>query len=392
MFGRRKKLFNLFGFDVKIDISWLIIAFLITWSLATGVFPYYYEGLTTGAYWIMGLLGAIGLFASIIVHEFCHSFVAKRFGLPMKGITLFVFGGVAEMDEEPPSAKAEFMMAIAGPIASIVIGGVILLLLNLIGAGLLTQPVYGVLQYLGSINLLLAAFNLLPAFPLDGGRVLRSGLWAWKKDLRKATRIASYSGNVFGFILIGLGVFSIFAGAFIGGMWWILLGIFLWQAAQVSYQRLVMRRALEGEPVMRFMNDHPVTINENTTIDQFVHDYVYRYHYKMFPVTQSDESLKCITTRDVKNVERDQWGSHTVGEIAHPCTTENTLTSNTDAVEALARMHKSGVSRMIITDENGHLQGIITLKDLIAFLSAKLDLEGEDSNTDVKSRIEEMKK
>ncbi|MBD3319843.1 MAG: CBS domain-containing protein, partial [Chitinivibrionales bacterium] len=385
------KLFSLSGFDVRIDISWLLIAFLITWSLATGLFPHYYADLTRGTYWLMGIAGAIGLFASIILHEFCHSFAARKFGMPMKGITLFIFGGVAEMDEEPPSAKAEFVMAIAGPLASIVFGGTILLLLYLQGAE--TIPVFprGVLQYLGSINLIVAGFNLLPAFPLDGGRVLRAALWTWKKDIRTATRIASYTGNVFGIILIVLGIFSLFSGALISGMWWIVLGLFVRQAAHMSYHRLVMRRALEGEPVGRFMNDHPVTVDKNTPVDRFVYDYVYRHHHKMFPVVDHGEGVQCVATADIKRIDQKDWHNHAVGEIARSCSEKNTLTPDIDAVEALARMHKTGNSRMIVTGGNGTLKGIITIKDLMGFLSAKLDLEGDGSGNDIQQTVEQMK-
>ena len=190
MFGKRITLFRLLGFEVKIDASWLIIAVLITWSLARAVFPAYFEGLSGATYILMGIVGALGLFSSIVVHEFSHSLVARRFGLSMKGITLFIFGGVAEMEEEPPTAKAEFFMAIAGPAASVVLGGVLLGITVLGTRYGWPNPVIGVLSYLWTINLVLAAFNLLPAFPLDGGRVLRSALWGFTGRLAWATRIA----------------------------------------------------------------------------------------------------------------------------------------------------------------------------------------------------------
>ena len=200
---RKIELFSLSGFKVSLDPSWFILAVLITWSLATSYFPFSYENLSKQTYWLMGVAGALGLFVSIVLHEFAHSWVARRNGLPMKGITLFIFGGVAEMTEEPPSPEVEFRVAVAGPIASIVIS-VACFAMTLAGRQVpLPVPVTGVLAYLALINLVLVAFNAVPAFPLDGGRVLRSVLWRWKEDLRWATRITSRIGGGFGLLLIG---------------------------------------------------------------------------------------------------------------------------------------------------------------------------------------------
>ena len=251
MFGKRITLFKLFGFSVHVDLSWLVIAALITWSLAQGLFPSEYEGLPAAAYWIMGAAGAVGLFFSIVFHELFHSLAARRFGIPMTGITLFIFGGVAEMDDEPPNPKAEFFMAIAGPLSSIVLG--VMFYALFIIAELQEWPLIaaGVLGYLGVINWILAAFNLLPAFPLDGGRVLRSALWQWKNNLRWATRISSQIGSGFGIGIIILGLVSLARGNVVGGIWWFLIGMFLRNASQSSYQQVVVRKALQGEKVLR---------------------------------------------------------------------------------------------------------------------------------------------
>jgi len=174
MFGKGISLFKLFGFHVKMDFSWLILALLIVWSLAKGLFPHFYGGFSAATYWIMGIAGAIGLLFSIVFHELWHSLIARKFGLPMKGITLFIFGGVAEMSDQPPSPKAEFFMAIAGPLSSIFLG-LGLFLVSFLGSGLgMSKALKGVIEYLAWINLILAGFNLIPAFPLDGGRVLKS--------------------------------------------------------------------------------------------------------------------------------------------------------------------------------------------------------------------------
>lgn len=376
MFGSRITIFKLFGFAVRIDASWLIIAALITWTLAAGLFPAEYPGLPPGTYWAMGVLGAIGLFVSIVVHELSHSLVARRYGLEMKGITLFVFGGVAEMPEEPPDAKTEFLMAVAGPVASVAIGFVCYALHSVV-AGDWPLAAVGVLAYLYWINWILAAFNMVPAFPLDGGRVLRSILWwRWKGDLPRATRIAAAIGSGFGVALMALGVLELlFAGNFIGATWWFVIGMFLKGASQSSYRQLTYREALKGEHVDHFMKT-PVTVPPGISIEDLVDEYVYRYHYKMFPVVaDSQEVLGCISTEDVKAFPRDEWNRRTVREAAHPCDSKNTIPKDEDALRALASMSNSGSSRLMVLDGN-RLVGVLALKDLMEFLSMKLDLEG----------------
>jgi Zn-dependent protease/CBS domain-containing protein len=377
MFGRRIKLFKLFGFEVKIDLSWLILAFLVTWSLASALFPYYYKGLSPSTYWWMGIAGALGLFFSIVFHELFHSLVARRFGMAMKGITLFVFGGVAEMEEEPPSARAEFYMSLIGPISSIFLGfvfwGVYVLGTN---SGWST-PVTGVFSYLRWINWLLAGFNLLPAFPLDGGRVLRSALWRWKKNLSWSTRISTQIGKGFGLLLILLGVLNIFRGAFIGGMWWVLIGFFMRNASQMSYQRTLVRQMLEGESVRSFMKPDPVTVTSSIPLSDLVENYVYKHHFKMYPVVDDGRLKGCISTHEIKGVPREEWNRQKVSDVAIPCSGENSIAPEADATIALSLMHKNGNSRLMVVDKD-RLVGVIALKDLLRFLSLKLDLEGEE--------------
>jgi Zn-dependent protease/CBS domain-containing protein len=378
MFGRSFKLFTLFGFDVKIDWSWIVIAVLITWSLAQGYFPHYHEGLSSSTYWWMGVFGALGLFASIVFHEFSHSLVARRYGLPMKGITLFIFGGVAEMQEEPANAKTEFLMAFAGPASSIVIGGVFYGIYRAAEAGGWPVPVTGIFGYLALINWVLAAFNLLPAFPLDGGRVLRSALWKWKGDLRSATRQAAWVGSGFGFGFIGLGVLSFLSGSLIGGIWWFMIGIFLRYAAQSSYQQVLTRRALEGDFVRDFMQKEPVTVPPDTSIRDLVENYVYKFHFKMFPVSEDGRLTGCISTRELKDIPRERWDRLTVGEASGRCSPDNTVSPGTNALQALNRMSRTGKSRLMVV-EGDRLVGVLALKDILNYLSTKLDLEGKKS-------------
>ncbi len=377
MFGKSVKLFTLLGFEVKVDFSWIIIAVLVTWSLAKGLFPFYYEDLSNTTYWYMGIAGAVGLFLSIVVHEFSHSVVARRFGIPMRGITLFIFGGVAEMNEEPQSAKSELYMAVAGPGASVVVGGVFYLIHLVTQGNIVSVAFHGVLQYLGFINLVLAGFNLLPAFPLDGGRVLRSILWGWKDNIRWATRISSQIGSGFGVFLIIMGAFNFISGNFIGGVWWFLIGMFVRTASQNSYQQLILRKELEGEKVERFMKENPITVSSNVTIRELVEDYVYKYHFKMFPVVEDSKLIGCVTTRQIKQYPPEEWEKYTVRELAKECTEENTIGKDEDAVKALSIMRNSGNSRLMVVDDKGKLVGILVLKDLLDFFFLRIDLEGE---------------
>jgi len=380
MFGKGVKLFKVLGFEVRIDASWLLLAILIILSLTGGYFPFHYKGLSTTAYVVMGVIAAVGLFASIVFHELCHSLVARRMGLPMKGITLFMFGGVAQMDEESRTPKVEFLMAIAGPVASIGLAGVFYLLYIGLKAAQAATVVTGVLGYLAWINLILACFNLLPAFPLDGGRVLRAGLWAWKKNLRWATRIASDAGSAFGVVLIILGILSLLGGNPVGGLWWALIGMFLRGISHGSYRQVVIRETLSGEPVRRFMREEPVTVPSNITVGELVNDYVYRHHFKMYPVLDGAKLTGCVSTRDIKNVPREEWDDRQVADIASACTDTNTIAPDADATDALETMNKTENSRLMVVD-NDRLLGVVSLKDMLKFLAVKLDLEGNEADT-----------
>ena len=227
MFGKRFSILRFAGFDIGLDISWFFIAFLLSWTLAAGYFPYLYKGLAPQTYWIMGICGMLGLFISVLLHEFGHAVVARSLKLPISRITLFIFGGVAELKAEPPSPKVEFLVAIAGPIVSLVLA----LAFYLISQIDLPIAIKGVASYLGFINFIVVLFNLIPAFPLDGGRMFRAFLWWWKDNLGWATNITTRLGGAFGFTLIFFGFFFILSGALFAGLWWILIGLFLNQAA-----------------------------------------------------------------------------------------------------------------------------------------------------------------
>jgi len=374
MFGRGITLFHLMGFRVRLDWSWIIIAVLVIWSLARGVFPAQVEGLPAATYWWMGVLGALGLFLSIILHEFGHSVVARSFGIPMTGITLFIFGGVAEMGDEPPSPKSELLMAIAGPITSVILGAVAYGFRRLSDA--LGWPIEAtvILGYLTWINWALAAFNLIPAFPLDGGRVLRSILWGLKGNLVWATRLASAVGTAFAILLIFLGIVTLAVGNFITGIWWIILGMFIRGVSRASYQQVLTRQALAGETVQRFMNPNPISVPPSLSLKDLVDKYIYQYYFKTFPVVDQDRLVGCVNLDRLRQIPREEWESRTAGTVATPCTDDNTISPQATATKALSAMTRHHLTRLLVVDQQ-RLVGIITLKDLLGFLSRKLELE-----------------
>lgn len=388
MFGNRWRLFRLFGIPISVDPSWLIVLALLTWTMAqifhqpyaplSELYPEGGLGLEPGGYLAMGLVAALAFFVCLVLHEMGHALVARRSGMPIRGITLFLFGGVAELEGEPPSAGREFAMAIAGPLVSLVLalvfGG-----LAWGGHALGWHPVLVVLfGYMASINFTVLLFNMVPAFPLDGGRVLRSALWAWTGRLRKATRWASMFGQAFAWLLIFWGVLQFFDGNVFGGVWLGLIGMFLNNAAQGSYRQIVVRQLLEGEPVRRFMNAQPIVVTRDVTLRSLVEDYIYRYHHKAFPVAGDGRIEGYISSQVLTEYPRDEWDDHYVGEVMDRDLEALTIAPDADAMHALARMQRTGHSRLLVVDGD-RLVGLLSLKDLLRFLELKLQIEGEDS-------------
>jgi Zn-dependent protease/predicted transcriptional regulator len=373
MITRKARLFKLFGFQVSLDASWVFLLLLVTWSLATGFFPSRFTGLSRPTYWVMGTVAALTLFLSIILHELAHSLVARRHNVNIRGITLFVFGGVAQMEDEPSGPQAEFAMAIAGPLMSIALA-VFFYSLSRLGEYLgLATGVFGVLRYLAIMNGMLAIFNLVPAFPLDGGRLLRSALWKKSGDLIRATRISSRVGSIFGIVLIALGVMNVLRGSFIGGMWWFLIGMFVSRAARSSYQQVLFRSTLEGQKIGRFMKTDIVSVTSATTVQELVDNYVYRYHHRMYPVMDNGNLKGCITTRQIKEIPRAQWAARTVGDYMQDCSADNMISLDTEARKVLNMMNQSGNSRLMVV-EGQKLVGIVSLKDLLEYIAVKSEL------------------
>jgi Zn-dependent protease/predicted transcriptional regulator len=368
-------LFTLFGFEVKLDLSWLLLALLISWSLGAGWFPARYPELSTHVYAWMGVSVAVGVFFSIVFHEFSHSVVARHYGMPIRGITLFIFGGVAEMESEPPDPKAEFLMAIAGPISSFLLAALLWGGTAIAQGAAWPDPVTGVLSTLAVINLTVAVFNLAPAFPLDGGRVLRAALWHWRRDLHEATFVSSRIGRGFGTALMIFGVVAFVGGNLIGGMWWFLIGIFVRGAASSSYQQLILKDLVEGQPVRRFMRSEPVTVAPSVSIAEWVEDYVYRHHYKMYPVVDGSRLLGCIAVDSLQDVRREDWSSTQVADLMENRSASNTIDAGTDTMALLTNILKPGGRSRFMVVENDRLVGIIALKDLLELISLKLQIE-----------------
>ena len=392
MFGMRWRLFRLLGIPVSVDVSWLLILALLTLSFAEGfptILHEYFPGdthqLAQADYWIMGLVTALAFFTCIVLHEFGHALVARSRGMPISGITLFLFGGVSELGEEPTSAGTEFLMAVAGPLVSAVLAAVFWVVAVVGYQGGWPHPVVIVLGYLATINGLVLIFNMVPAFPLDGGRVLRSILWGATGNVRRATRWASAVGQAFAWVLIAWGVLQFFSHNWVGGIWSALIGMFLNGAAKSSYQQVLIRQALQGEPVRRFMNPNPIVVSPSLDLLHWVEDFVYRYHHRAFPVASNGRLEGLVTTQALSQIPRGEWAAHTVGEVMARDLRAVSIAADADALEALGKMQRTGSSRLLVT-EGDRLLGIVSLKDLLRFLNLKLELESDSpSRPDTRS-------
>jgi Zn-dependent protease len=373
MFTTRWPLFRVGKITISIDASWLIILGLLTLTLS-GYFHSEVPDLHPAGYLALGLVTALAFFTCIVLHELGHALTAQRLGIPIRGITLFLFGGVAELEGEPPSAGKEFAMAIAGPVVSAVLAVLFGVLWYAGARSGWPAPVVAVLGLLGGINLTVLGFNMIPAFPLDGGRVLRSALWAYTGSVRRATYWASLMGQGFSWVLFGLALVNVARGNWVGGLWTGLIGLFLNSAAKMGYQQVLIRQALKGEPVSRFMNPDPVTVPPSIDLRRWIDEYVYRYHHKAFPVVADGRLLGVITTRMLGRFPREEWDRRTVADAMREDVDSVTIPPQADALKALERMQRTGFSRLLVT-EGDRLAGIISLKDLLRFLQLKLELE-----------------
>jgi len=378
IFLYRIKLFSVFGFQVSVDASWLLLAALITWTLAGAVFPHLAPRLSTASYWAMSALATIGLLLSIVFHETAHSLVARHYGMPIRGITLFIFGGVAEMTAEPGRPRDELLMAAAGPAASLLLATILFLLFTGVVASGGSTSVGGVLWYLALLNFMLAVFNLVPAFPLDGGRIFRAVLWSWRGDLDWATRIAASGGNMFGIVLIVFGLIGVLQGDFIGGMWRFLIGMFLRGAASASYSETLARRLLTDIPVARLMNRDPIVVTSDLSVQHFIDDYVYCYHHLWFPVMQDNTVVGSVDTHQIAALDRTIWPTVPIRRVMRPLSRDDTVTPEVSAFAALMQMRRTGRSRLMVLYD-GTLFGIVSSRDLLNVLSLERELHQNKS-------------
>jgi Zn-dependent protease len=358
----------LFGFEVRLDFSWFVVFLLVFWTFAEAVFPDRNRGLSSTEYLLMAWFGALVFFGSVLLHELAHSAVARARGIKVEGITLFVFGGMARLRSEASTPKDEFLITVVGPLASAFIG-LVLLVFARVGASLgLAESVVGVADYLALLNFVLAVFNLIPGFPLDGGRLLRSLVWHVTKDLRKATRWASLTGRGFGLAMVGIGVINLFGGFILAGMWLIFIGWFLSQAAEASYRQLIMRRILEGVMVSEAMTRNPETVDVSLTLRDLVDEYFLQRRYAAFPVEDSDGRLAgLITLSQVKEIDRDRWPTTDVGSAMTRVCEAVTVGPDDSLAEVLTKLEGAGVGRAMVV-QNSHLEGVISRADVAAWL------------------------
>jgi Zn-dependent protease/CBS domain-containing protein len=354
------------GIDVGINWSWLVVFALITWSLAAGVFPDQDPGLADGAYLAMGVAAAVLFFASLLAHELGHAVTARREGMELDGITLWLFGGVARFKGMFPSAAAELKIALAGPAVSLAIGAACSLLAWGVG---LPAGVDGVVAWLGYANLILLAFNLLPALPLDGGRVLRALLWR-RRDYAWATDVAASIGRGFGYLLVAGGLFLlIFQGAF-GGAWLAFIGWFLLQAAGAERRQLVVRQALGGLRVRDLMTGDPVTVPAGFTLGRFMDEVAWQHRHTTYPVVADGNVLGLLAFRSVASVPRNEWDGRGVVETMIPLERVLELEPDEAAIDALGALSESEVQRGIVL-EHGRLVGILSAADVARALEVR---------------------
>lgn len=374
MFGKRLHIGRLAGFDIGVDLSWFFIAILLTWTLAEGYFPLFYPDLKPKLYWMMGLLGMLGLYLSVVLHEIGHAIVARHYGLPTKQITLFLLGGIAELQKEPITPKSEFLIAIAGPLVSVIIALLMFIITGIGEHAGWSVFLTGITGYLAFVNTIIVLFNMVPAFPMDGGRVLRSFLWWWKGNLGWATKIASGIGRGFGLVLIFFGILSLISGNLFVGLWWIILGLFLKQSALMSCTQYYIKESLQYAKVEKFMSKNPISIPSSITIQEFLDQYVYQTFHHLYPIVDHEKLLGYVSLKEVKMVDPEKWTSTLISSIMQPLTNITTIRPEANAADALTLMNQEEANRILVV-ENDKLVGILTSQDLFKLISLKLELE-----------------
>jgi Zn-dependent protease len=358
------KIGTIMGIPIRVHFTWFIVFGLITWSLSTFYFPEAAQDLPAVSYWIKGALAALLLFASVAFHELAHSIVARKYKLSIESITLFIFGGLAQIKGESPHPKAEIRIAIAGPLSSFLLSALFYLLyMNTVGGA------RALFSYLAQVNFIIGAFNLIPGFPMDGGRVLRAAIWSKTKNFFYATQKASSIGRNIALFFIFFGIFSLFT-RMPGGLWLMLIGWFLYTAAQSSYQQSTLQESLSGIKVRDIMVKDIVTVSSSLTIDEAVNDYFLRYGYGGFPVIEDEKFLGIVTLKEIKDVPRENWSRVKVSDVFVPHNTRWEVASEEDIMKALELMITEDKGRIVVTKNEGII-GLITRNGIARYVQIR---------------------
>jgi len=382
MAGERKgslELFKVAGVQVEIDYSWIVIAVLVWWSLSAGYFPRTYPGHDFTSYWIVGAIGTVLFFASVLGHELSHAALGNRLGENVSRITLFIFGGMAHLSGEPKTAGDEFKIAAIGPVSSVVIAAIFWTIEQTL-IGLHAPSLWvAVFSYLAFINVALAVFNLLPGFPLDGGRILRAILWHFWGDFRRATAAAADWGNTIAWGLIALGALEIFAGGLVGGIWMIFIGLFLRGAAHASYQSVVIEQMLGRANVADLMIREPVTIAPDTTVSDAVDRYFLHHGYTGYPVVKDGRAMGILSLSRVRECPREERANRRVHDIMVPVSEKVTIAPNASISDAMHQMAEADAGRLLVINGE-HLDGLITRSQIARFVQLKSQLDPSTVN------------
>jgi Zn-dependent protease/predicted transcriptional regulator len=372
--GRGLELLSVGGIKIAVDASWLIIFLLVLWSLSAGYFPMRYPGYPAVGYWGIGLVATLLFFVSVLTHELSHAMVARRLGHDVRRITLFIFGGMAQLTGEPRSPRAELAIAAVGPLTSLVLGGLFTALASgLEGTGT-ERLVVAMFGYLGFINIALAVFNLLPGFPLDGGRLLRAFFWHRSGDFKRATARAADWGGGIAIGIMALGGLEIFAGALVGGLWLIFIGMFLRGAAKAGYYGVALQQTLADTRVEDVMAQQVVTISPDSTLSEAVEDYFLRYGFAGFPVASNGTIEGMLPLSRVQKCPADERPQRKVRDVMQPFDDSLVAAPEESAASALEKMTAADSGRLVVLD-HGRLEGIITRSAITRFMQVRSALE-----------------
>lgn len=361
---------RLFGIQIGLDYSWFVIFALVTWMLATSYYPDEFKNWSTSLYWLTGAATAIMLFASVLLHELGHSVIALQYKIPVRSITLFLFGGVAQIEKEPPSPMAEFLVAIGGPLVSLALAVFFHAVQPAVSG---VAPLLGLTKYLAYINMALFLFNLIPGYPLDGGRVFRAIMWAVTGSMTRSTSIAANAGRFFAFLLIFIGIFQMLNGNLGGGIWIAFIGWFLDNAASVQLQQILLQGMLSGHRVSQAMNTHYAVVPETLRLQELVDERILGAGQRSFLVNRGDKTLGMITLHRVKDIPREKWIATNVADVMLPFSELKCTGPDTELWTALQNMDKAGVNQMPVV-QDGKVVGMLSRDDAITFLRSLQEL------------------